>query len=99
MEEFDSGYDVARLVFLLNSFSLTNIQEMAATIRAFFKGRPLVANCITYGSLYMGAEFSQQTLLRLDHLFTSLACERAGVLTWLLVKKPPIDQLKCHQPH
>ena len=37
---------------------------MAASIRAFFKGRPLVANCITYGSLYMGAEFSQQTLLR-----------------------------------
>merc|ERR1719330_1333399 len=37
---------------------------MAASIRAFFKARPLVANCITYGSLYMGAEFSQQTLLR-----------------------------------
>ena len=55
---------------------------MAATIRAFFKGRPLVANCITYGSLYMGAEFSQQTLLRSDHLFTCLACERASVVTW-----------------
>ena len=54
---------------------------MAASIRAFFKGRPLVANCITYGSLYMGAEFSQQTLLRLDHLFTSLECERASVVT------------------
>ena len=53
---------------------------MAASIRAFFKARPLVANCITYGSLYMGAEFSQQTLLRLDHLFISLACERASVL-------------------
>ena len=57
---------------------------MAATIRAFFKGRPLVANCITYGSLYMGAEFSQQTLLRLDHLFTTLACERASVVMWPL---------------
>jgi len=37
---------------------------MAASIRAFFKARPLVANCITYGSLYTGAEFLQQTLLR-----------------------------------
>jgi len=37
---------------------------MAASIRAYFKGRPLLANCVTYGSLYMGAEFSQQTLLR-----------------------------------
>ena len=53
---------------------------MAASIRAFFKARPLVANCITYGSLYMGAEFSQQTLLRLDHLFTCLACERSSVV-------------------
>ena len=78
MEEFDSGYNVARLVFLLNSLAYQIIQEMAATIRAFFKERPLVANCITYGSLYMGAEFSQQTLLRLDHLFTSLACKPAS---------------------
>ena len=53
---------------------------MAASIKAFFKARPLVANCITYGSLYVGAEFAQQTLLRLDHLFTSLARDRAGVL-------------------
>ena len=50
---------------------------MAASLRAYLKGRPLLANCITYGALYMGAEFSQQTLLRLDHLFISLACKRA----------------------
>ena len=37
---------------------------MAASLRAYLKGRPLLANCITYGALYMGAEFSQQTLLR-----------------------------------
>jgi len=37
---------------------------MAASIRAYLKGRPLVANCLTYGVLYMGAEFSQQTLVR-----------------------------------
>jgi len=43
---------------------IVNKSEMAASIRAYFKGRPLLANCVTYGSLYMGAEFSQQTLLR-----------------------------------
>ena len=53
---------------------------MAASIRAFFKAKPLVANCITYGSLYTGAEFLQQTLLRLDYLFTSLSCERASMV-------------------
>ena len=37
---------------------------MAASLRAYLKGRPLLTNCITYGALYMGAEFSQQTLLR-----------------------------------
>ena len=37
---------------------------MAAALRAFFKGRPLLANCVTYGTLYAAAEFSQQTLIR-----------------------------------
>ena len=37
---------------------------MATGIRAFFKKRPLISNCISYGVLYMGAELSQQTLLR-----------------------------------
>merc|ERR1712150_327890 len=32
--------------------------------RAALKGRPLVTNCITYGLLYGGAEFSQQTFIR-----------------------------------
>ena len=48
----------------LASIIIVNKSEMAASIRAYFKGRPLLANCVTYGSLYMGAEFSQQTLLR-----------------------------------
>ena len=37
---------------------------MAFGIKAFFKSQPLASNCITYGLLYMGAELSQQTLLR-----------------------------------
>ena len=37
---------------------------MFSSIKLYLKGRPLLANCITYGGLYMGAEFSQQTLLR-----------------------------------
>lgn len=37
---------------------------MAASIRALSKKYPLVANCVTYGTLYAGAEFSQQTYLR-----------------------------------
>ena len=37
---------------------------MALGIKAFFKSQPLASNCISYGLLYMGAELSQQTLLR-----------------------------------
>ena len=32
--------------------------------RAALAGRPLLTNCITYGLLYGGAEFSQQTFIR-----------------------------------
>ena len=36
---------------------------MFSSIKLYLKGRPLLANCITYGGLYMGAEFSQQSML------------------------------------
>ena len=35
-----------------------------AICKAFFKSQPLASNCISYGLLYMGAELSQQALLR-----------------------------------
>ena len=34
------------------------------SIRRLFASRPLLSNCIVYGSLYAGAEFSQQTIIR-----------------------------------
>jgi len=37
---------------------------MASALKRAFAKRPLLSNCLTYGSLYAGAEFSQQTLLR-----------------------------------
>lgn len=33
-------------------------------ISTFYTKRPLVANCLTYGSLYLGAEFSQQYITK-----------------------------------
>jgi hypothetical protein len=33
-------------------------------VRALFQRRPLLCNCAVYGTLYAGAEFSQQTILR-----------------------------------
>merc|ERR1711983_499086 len=35
-----------------------------AAFIAFKNKRPLAFNCLTYGTLYMGAEFSQQSMLR-----------------------------------
>jgi len=34
------------------------------SIRRLFATRPILSNCIVYGTLYAGAELSQQTLLR-----------------------------------
>ena len=34
-----------------------------AAIRAFLSARPLASNCITYGVLYTGSEFLQQTIM------------------------------------
>lgn len=32
------------------------------SFKVFFRKHPLVANSVIYGSLYVGAEFSQQTV-------------------------------------
>ncbi|XP_063215854.1 mpv17-like protein [Bacillus rossius redtenbacheri] len=37
---------------------------MAALLRKAFQKYPYVSNCLTYGTLYVGAEFLQQTLTR-----------------------------------
>ena len=34
-----------------------------ASIKAFLSARPLASNCITYGLLYTGSEFLQQTIM------------------------------------
>ena len=39
-------------------------RQIMQSIRRLFASRPLLSNCIVYGSLYAGAEFSQQTLIR-----------------------------------
>lgn len=36
----------------------------ARSIKRVFAARPLASNCVVYGTLYAGAEFSQQTLIR-----------------------------------
>lgn len=38
--------------------------SIARAAKALFTKRPLLTNCVIYGSLYVGAEFSQQTLTR-----------------------------------
>ena len=38
--------------------------NIIAKARNVFKSKPLLSNCLTYGSLYAGAEFSQQTIIR-----------------------------------
>ncbi len=38
--------------------------NLIKAIRSTFAKRPLLSNCVIYGSLYAGAEFSQQTLIR-----------------------------------
>ncbi len=40
------------------------MSALLAAARRLFARRPLLANCATYGALYAGAEFSQQTVLR-----------------------------------
>lgn len=37
---------------------------MLSKLKAAFKARPLLSNCIIYGTLYGGAELSQQIILR-----------------------------------
>jgi Mpv17-like protein len=37
---------------------------VARSIKRVFAARPLASNCVVYGTLYAGAEFSQQTLIR-----------------------------------
>jgi len=37
---------------------------LASKFKAVWRSQPLLSNCITYGLLYGGAEFSQQTLIR-----------------------------------
>ena len=42
-------------------------KAMAGVLGKFkqaLQGRPLLTNCLTYGMLYGGAEFSQQTFIR-----------------------------------
>ena len=39
-------------------------RQIMQSVRRLFASRPLLSNCIVYGSLYAGAEFSQQTLIR-----------------------------------
>ena len=34
-----------------------------AAVKAFLSARPLASNCITYGLLYTGSEFLQQTIM------------------------------------
>jgi hypothetical protein len=43
-----------------------------ALVKRLFKKHPLVANCAVYGTLYVGAEFSQQTINKkfLVYIFT-----------------------------
>ena len=42
----------------------TGMAGVLGKFKAALKGRPLVTNCISYGLLYAGAEFSQQTFIR-----------------------------------
>jgi hypothetical protein len=42
-----------------------------ALVKRLFKKHPLVANCAVYGTLYVGAEFSQQTINKKFLVYTS----------------------------
>ena len=38
--------------------------KIISSVKSLWKTKPLLANCVTYGSLYGAAELSQQCLLR-----------------------------------
>merc|ERR1711862_1080037 len=53
-----------QLIARPNKQKITEMAGVMGKFKAALKGKPLVTNCISYGLLYAGAEFSQQTFLR-----------------------------------
>jgi hypothetical protein len=58
-----------------------------ALVKRVFKKYPLVANCGVYGTLYVGAEFSQQTINK--KFLVTFPSELFCVLLLALTRAPP----------
>ena len=46
------------------SNKISNSKNLLSQTKSFLSSRPLLSNCITYGLLYSGSEFLQQTILK-----------------------------------
>ena len=46
------------------SSKISNSKNLLSQTKSFLSSRPLLSNCITYGLLYSGSEFLQQTILK-----------------------------------
>lgn len=55
------------------------LRAAVSRLRSAVTRRPLLANCVVYGSLYAGAEFSQQTLIRKIMVTRKLTSDTASV--------------------
>merc|ERR1711915_39948 len=47
-----------------SSKQLLKMYRFVSKIKTLFSKHPLAANCVTYGTLYTGSEFLQQTIIR-----------------------------------
>lgn len=45
---------------IIPNFSILFVEMALSSVKHVFKKYPLASNCITYGSMCVGAEFSQQ---------------------------------------
>ena len=50
----------------ISSKQLLKMYRFVSNIKTLFAKHPLAANCVTYGTLYTGSEFLQQTIIRLS---------------------------------
>ena len=56
------------MLFLRRLLGSSRSWSIQPPLARFYSRHPLVSNCLIYGSLYAGAELSQQTI---NHVFTS----------------------------
>ena len=86
MQWWDEAQEEIRLLLFTRAHSSLRMAAFRAAFIAFKNKRPLAFNCLTYGTLYMGAEFSQQSMLRkvlVSVKITTQSKGQIGILTYV----------------